>query len=127
MVVCEVDFALGWVHFITDSELLVVCDDEPSNLISRAADIEDQNTQIIWKMSDHDEEDLQSVMYIKEATMMDNKAQAVAPEERHTHLINTVLMALCLIIVTALLGLAARALAIEIAAASNLVRTVSVA
>ena len=102
--------------FIADSGLLVVWDDEPSNLISRAADIEDQTTQIIWKMSDHDEEDFQSIMYNKEATMMDNEAQAVAPEERPTHLMNTVLVALCLIIVIVLLGLAARSLATEISA-----------
>ena len=102
--------------FIADSGLLVVWDDEPKNLVSRAADIEDQTTQIIWKMSDHDEEDFHSIMHKKEATMMDNEAQAVAPEERPTHLMNTVLVALCLIIVIALLGLAARSLAIEIAA-----------
>jgi len=101
--------------FIADSGLLVVWDDEPGNLISRAADIEEQTTQIIWKMSDRDEEDFQSMMHQnKEATMMDSEAQAATFEERPTHLINTVLVALCLIIVIVLLGLAARSLAVEI-------------
>jgi len=108
--------------FIADEGLLVVWDDEPQNLLNRATDIEEQTREIIWKMSDADEDQFQDMITKKEATFMDDEAQIIAPEARPTHLMNTILVAFCLIIVIVLLGLAARSLAQEIAVDKSYIR-----
>lgn len=108
--------------FIAESGLLVVWDDDARNLVNRAEDIEAQTRQIIWQMSGDDEDEFQDIMHNKEAIMMDDEAQAVAAVERPTHLMNTILVAFCLIIVIVLLGLAARSLASEIAVDKGYIR-----
>lgn len=101
--------------FIAEHGLLVVWDDDAQNLVKRAAEIEEQVRQIIWRLEDDNTSGFRDVMYTKEKALSDNEAQAPGPEDRPTHLINTVLVAQCLVIVIVLLGLAARSLAVEIA------------
>lgn len=108
--------------FIQDIGLLVVWDDEPQNIINRAAQIEEQTRDIVWKMNDLNQDEFKEVMYNKEVITKDNEAQVVAPHERPTHLQNTILVAFCLIIVIVLLGLAARSLAYEVAYDKSYVR-----
>lgn len=76
---------------------------------------------IVWKMDEADEDTFQNTMY-KEAFVEDKELQAPAPTDRPTHLMNTVLVAFCLIIVIVLLGLAARSLATEISVDKNYIR-----
>lgn len=108
--------------FIAESGLLVVWDDDARDLLNRAEVIEYQTRQIIWQMNDNDDYQFQDVMYNKEGVLMDDEAQVVAPAERPTHLMNTILVAFCLIIVVVLLGLAARSLASEIAVDKSYIR-----
>lgn len=108
--------------FIAENGLLVVWDDDARHLVKRAEAVEEQTRQIVWQMNDNDDDQFQDVMYNKEGVLMDNEAQVVVAAERPTHLMNTTLVAFCLIIVIVLLGLAARSLATEIAVDKNYVR-----
>ncbi|KAK5090282.1 hypothetical protein LTR05_000454 [Lithohypha guttulata] len=108
--------------FIADLGLLVVWDDDPNNLINRATDIEEQTREIIWQMNEADQDEFHDTMYNNKMMAMDDEAQVAAPQERPTHLLNTILVAFCLIIVIVLIGLAARSLATEIAVDKSYIR-----
>lgn len=105
--------------FLAAEELLIVWDDNASNVIKRAKAIEAALTELVWGDPDQeDEEEAQD----KKDEHLDPESGDPIPEERPTNLINTILVAFTMIIVIVLLGLAARSLAVEIAVDRNFTR-----
>lgn len=108
--------------FVASEELLIVWEDNVSNLIKRAKAIEAALTDLVW--GDPEEEDEEGIQEKKQEHDLDPESGDPIPEQRPVHLINTTLVACTLIVVIVLLGLAARALAVEIAVDRNYMRLI---
>ena len=106
--------------FLAAEELLIVWDDNASNLIARAQAIESALTELVWGNPDDEEDEEEEDE--KNEHQLDPESGDPIPEERPTNLINTILVAFTLIIVIVLLGLAARSLAVEFAVDRSFVR-----
>ncbi|KAK3950370.1 glycosyl transferase family group 2-domain-containing protein [Pseudoneurospora amorphoporcata] len=99
--------------FIASEGLLVVWDDDALHLIPRAAEIESELMQLVWKTGEAGEiED--KVNPIVGATEIDEESGEAKPEARPIHLLNTYLVSITLAVVTVSLGSAWRQLAIEV-------------
>jgi hypothetical protein len=104
--------------FIASEALLVVWDDDASNLVARAKAIEFELMQLVWQTGDlgdplevFDEKGSPRVSQYD----VDSESGVMVPEQRQTNLLNTILVAFTLIIVTTLLGLGCRSLMVEVA------------
>lgn len=100
--------------FIASDSLLVVWDDNPSNVVKRAATIENELMQLVWRTGEAGEED-ETINEKDKSIAIDLELGELFPEIRPTNFLNTILVAFTLIIVVTLLGLACRSLATEIA------------
>ena len=103
--------------FIASEALLVVWDDEASNLVERAKAIESELMQLVWKTGQpgEDDETLNEKALGYAGSDNDEESNVAKVEDRPTHLMNTILVAWTLIIVITLLGLGCRSIAIEMA------------
>jgi hypothetical protein len=106
--------------FVAAEELLIVWDDNASNLINRAQAIESALTELVWGNPDNEEDEEEQDE--KDKQQIDPESGDPIPEQRPTNLINTILVACTLVIVIVLLGLAARSLSVEIAVDRNFTR-----
>ena len=109
--------------FIAAESLLIVWDDDPGNVITRATKIESQLMQLVWQTGDPSGEDEIAIEKSRgsEGTV-DNESGEPILEHRSTNLMNTVLVACTLVIVVVLLGLACRSLATEIGVDGSYIR-----
>lgn len=112
--------------FIRDENLLVVWDDEPTNLIQRANKFEESLLQMIWRDHEEDSETPDDEKEPANATVSEfgNGDSGMAPEEleealvienRPTLLINPTIVGLTVALLVAALGLGWRSLAQEFA------------
>ena len=102
--------------FIASEALLVVWDDDASNVMKRAMTIESDLMELVWHTGEAGEDGQGSnEKGTAMATSLDFESGETVPEYRPTNLMNTILVAFTLIIVVTLLGLAFRSLAMEIA------------
>ena len=97
--------------------LLVVWDDEASNIMRRARAIESELMQLVWQtgLPGADGEIFDDKPSAYAGSDIEAESTQVLSEQRPTHLMNTVLVAFTLVIVVTLLGLGCRSVAIEIA------------
>lgn len=100
--------------FVASEALLVVWDDDASNLIIRAKAIESELMQFVWQVESGEDVPEEKDIHMGEQET-DAETGEVRPEDRQTNLLNTILVAFTLIIVTTLLGLGCRSVAIEVA------------
>ena len=102
---------------VATEALLVVWDDEASNIMRRARAIESELMQLVWQtgLPGGDGEMLDDKHSAYAGSDIDAESTQVLSEQRPTHLMNTVLVAFTLVIVVTLLGLGCRSVAIEIA------------
>ena len=100
--------------FIASERLLVVWDDDPSNIVARASSIESELMQLVWQSGQSSEDSL-SIFEKDPGLDRDTEAGVTVSEHRATNLMNTILVAFTLIIVITLLGMAGRSLTVEIA------------
>jgi hypothetical protein len=100
--------------FVASEGLLVVWDDDASNLISRAKAIESELMQFVWQVESGEDPFDEKGVSIHEQEI-DAETGEARPEDRPTNLLNTILVAFTLIIVVTLLGLGCRSVAIEVA------------
>jgi hypothetical protein len=111
--------------FIASEALLVVWDDEPMHLIERAKMIEAELMELVWKTGEPDEESESTAgkkgVAVTEAEI-DMESGNLIPEKRATHLLNTILVAFTIVIVTTMLGAGARELAIEVSVDKSFTR-----
>ncbi|KAK1813789.1 hypothetical protein LTR12_011843 [Friedmanniomyces endolithicus] len=115
--------------FIASDGLLVVWDDESSNLMIRASAIESELMDLIWRTGNAGEEEEEDVNENNEkkpprvtATEVDEESGEFLPEKRPTHLQNTVLVSITLCLITILLGLGFKQIAVEVAGDGNYIR-----
>jgi hypothetical protein len=100
--------------FVASEGLLVVWDDDASNLITRAKAVESELMQFVWQVEAGENPSEEKNFRICEQEV-DAETGEVKPEDRPTNLLNTILVAFTLVIVVTLLGLGCRSVAIEVA------------
>ncbi|EXJ79453.1 hypothetical protein A1O3_08955 [Capronia epimyces CBS 606.96] len=108
--------------FIASESLLVVWDDDPSNVVKRATTIEAQLMELVWHSGEAGDDDNTYNEKDGGAQGTIDTESGAAPDLRPTNLMNTVLVAFTLVIVVVLLGLACRSLATEIAVDGSCLR-----
>lgn len=111
--------------FIASEALLVVWDDDAMHLIQRAKAIESELMELVWKTGEPDDEEAAgaekkgpNVAVVE----IDEESGAILPQNRPTHLLNTILVAITLVLIVAVLGAGFRELAIEVAVDTNYIR-----
>ena len=121
--------------FIAQESLLVVWDDDPLNIISRAAQIESELMHLLWAPPvDDAETDVEKKSVpgggaVEETIqeVKDEESGEIANEHRPTVLLNTILVSLTLMTICIVLGAAFRSIGIEIAVDRNYFRMIFVA
>lgn len=113
--------------FLAAEGLLIVWDDVANNLMDRAKNIEEELIQLIWSLDNQNEEvdekaDHPSKAPHVTATEVDSESGAPVPQSRPTHLLNTILVTLTIILIITLLGAGFREVAIEVDVDHNYVR-----
>jgi hypothetical protein len=99
--------------FIASEALLVVWDDDPMHLMERARMIERELMELVWIAGEgEDDDEVPKGPQVTEIKV-DEETGRILPEKRTTNLLNTVLVAFTIIIVTTMLGAGFRELAIE--------------
>ncbi|KAK5169409.1 uncharacterized protein LTR77_005384 [Saxophila tyrrhenica] len=107
--------------FIAAEGLLVVWDDDATKLMERGRAIEAELMDLVWKAADPMKEDESAAGEGNEkkpprvtAIEVDDESGEVLPEKRPTHLMNTILVAFTLTLITVMLGAGFRQIALEI-------------
>ena len=108
--------------FIASDGILVVWDDDAKNLIPRGKEIESELMQLIWRTGDAQLEQQEVENEKGEGKALRVTAQEVdeetgvpLPEERPTHMQNTVLVSITLTLIICMLGAGWRQIVVEIA------------
>lgn len=104
--------------FIASEALLVVWDDDANHLMERAKTIESELMDLVWRAGDDETHDDEGVLRKGPAVVaeeIDEESGKILPENRPTHLQNTVLVSLTLVLIITLLGSGFRQVATEIA------------
>ncbi len=103
--------------FLAEEQMLVVWDDDALHLIQRAKAIESELMELVWKTGEPDEVEeggaAKKGPKVSELEI-DEESGAILPQNRPTHLLNTILVAFTLILIVTVLGAGFRELAIEI-------------
>ncbi|KAF2798522.1 hypothetical protein K505DRAFT_346522 [Melanomma pulvis-pyrius CBS 109.77] len=111
--------------FLAGEALLVVWDDEPTNIISRARTIEDELMELVWKTGepeDAEEEPEKRKGHAVVEVEIDEESGQAKPENRPTHIMNAVLVCFTLMIITIMLGAGFRQIVIEILVDKGMIR-----
>ena len=112
--------------FIADSSLLVVWDDDPLNIVSRAKQIESELMQLVWKVPTGEDEDegreAKPSNLAVEEVVDEETGEMCYRERRPTMLMNTILVAFTLMLIFLMLGAGYRQIAIESAVDGNYLR-----
>ena len=120
-------FKHQFAAFIRNQGCLVVWDDEPEHLVSRAAELESLILATIWNGDEMEEmeekrENVPVNVVRVEDSEKDNDLEAMAPEPRSIGLWNPTMVAGTLTLMCSALGLGIRSLALEIAADGTYLR-----
>lgn len=114
--------------FVASEAILVVWDDDALHLIQRAKAIESELMELVWQTGEPEESDEGPKKGpTVTAVEIDEESGAVMPQQRLTHLLNTVLVAFTLILIVTVLGAGFRELAIEVAVDHGYLRLAFVA
>ena len=110
--------------FIASDALLVVWDDEALHIMERATQIESELMELVWRTGEPTEAEEGQAKKGPNVTEIevDSESGEIIPEKRATHLLNTILVGLTLIIIVVMLGAGFREVAIEIAVDKNMMR-----
>jgi hypothetical protein len=102
--------------FLAAEAILVIWDDEPTNLITRAQTIEDELMSLVWKAgeADDEEESQEKKGPAVVATEIDEESGEIKPENRPTNIQNSVLVGCTMTIIVIMLGAGFREIAMEI-------------
>ncbi|KAI9697389.1 MAG: hypothetical protein M1836_004667 [Candelina mexicana] len=108
--------------FIASEALLIVWDDEATNLIDRAKSIEAELMELVWKTGEPDDEEGGKKGPAVTEVEIDEESGEILPERRPLHLQNTILVAFTLALIVTVLGAGFRELGIEIAVDHGYIR-----
>ncbi|ORY18874.1 glycosyl transferase family group 2-domain-containing protein [Clohesyomyces aquaticus] len=103
--------------FLAAEAILIVWDDEPRHIISRAQAIEDELVELVWKNGELIEEkgSMEKKGPAIFAVEMDEESGQMKPETRPTSIMNSVLIGIAVAIVVVMIGAGFREIAIETA------------
>ncbi|KAK6537028.1 hypothetical protein TWF281_001231 [Arthrobotrys megalospora] len=109
--------------FIAHEQMLVVWDDDALHIVQRAKSIESELMELVWRThedieADNEKKDPNHI----HVEGLDEESGEITLESRPTHLMNTVLVSLTLILVIVTLGAGYRQLAVEIAVDGDFTR-----
>ena len=114
--------------FLAEEQLLVVWDDDAMHLVQRAKLIESELMELVWSTGEPgDEEEGEKKGPQVTEVEIDEESGEIKPQERPTHLLNTILVSITLIIIVVMLGAGFREVAIEIAVDHSMLRVAFVA
>ena len=114
--------------FLAEEQMLVVWDDDALHLIQRAKLIESELMELVWKTGEPEEgEDAPKKGPKVSELEIDEESGAILPQNRPTHLLNTILVGFTLVLIVTVLGAGFRELAIEIDVDSGYTRLAFVA
>jgi len=112
-----------YAAFIVEDKILVVWDDDALHLEERASEILNKMTAMVWRQDKKDEEDVDEKATEKGKDLeIDPETGEISVQHRKTKLLNTILVALTLILIMVVLGAGARELAIECAVDHQMAR-----
>jgi hypothetical protein len=102
--------------FIASEAILIVWDDEATNIITRAKAIEDELMELVWQTGEPEEEEEGEKPKGPKVVEVDidEESGEIKPENRPTNIMNSVLVGFTLLIVTTMLGAGFREIAVEI-------------
>ena len=111
---------------IASEGLLVVWDDDVDNIVRRAEEIEQELIELVWAAGEETESvdeiaKEKNAAYVTTAEVDEESGQA-RPQERPTHLLNTILVGLTLIVVITMLGAGMRSVMTEVLTDGNYLR-----
>jgi hypothetical protein len=119
-------FKHQFAAFIRNQGCLVVWDDEPEHLVSRAAELESSIVATIWNGDEMEEEEKRENVPVDVVPDLDSQKEtdleAMAPEPRSIVLWSPAMVAGTLMLMCSTLGLGFRSLALEIAADGTYLR-----
>jgi hypothetical protein len=119
-------FKHQFAAFIRNQGCLVVWDDEPEHLVSRAAELESSIVATIWNGDEMEEEEKRENVPVNVVPVLDSQKEidleAMAPEPRSIVLWSPTMVAGTLTLMCSALGLGFRSLALEIAADGTYLR-----
>jgi len=109
---------MQFAAFIASEGLLVVWDDDATNLIPRARAIEAELMDLVWLTGtpggeEEEAYDEKKIARVTAAEIDEESGEAI-PETRATHLMNTILVGCTLFLITVMLGAGFRQIAIEV-------------
>lgn len=109
---------------IASTGLLVVWDDDPKNLISRAKHIESELMELAWDQEVTQEKESKSDIKAPKVVVrtIDEETGEFAPEDRPLHLMNCIYVSIVLFIIIALLGTGFRQIALEVKGDGDYIR-----
>jgi hypothetical protein len=105
---------LQFAAFVADEGILAVWDDDPMQVIARAKQIESELMQLVWRQGQPEEDEGEKKAVKVNVAEVDPESGVVLPDQRPTHLMNTVLVAFTLLLITVTLAAGFRQIAIEI-------------
>jgi hypothetical protein len=109
--------------FIAADAVLVVWDDDALHIIQRAKHIESELMELVWRTGETSDEENQKPGKSEEFDIqIDEESGSVIPQARPIHLMNTILVALTLILIVTTLGAGFRQIAAEVAVDGNMIR-----
>ena len=109
-----------YAAFIVEESALVVWDDEPLNICDRASGIVKNMTDMIWSGQQgalKNEKEL-----AVEVLEIDEESGEIVPQQRRIVLLNSIYVALTLVLIVSVLGAGFREIAIEVAVDKNMMR-----
>jgi hypothetical protein len=110
---------LHFAAFLASEGLLVVWDDEASNLVMRARKIEAELMGLVWGVCDTGEKEKSAQVLTAE---VDEESGKALSEVRPTHLFNAFLVMITILLIFLMLGAAARQITIEISVDHHWIR-----
>lgn len=110
--------------FIAADALLVVWDDDAKNIRERAKFIEAELMQLVWQTGEAEEKSIDGATKMPRVVTkdVDEETGKSLPENRPTHLMNTILVSFTIVIIITMLGAGFREVAIETAVDRNYLR-----
>ena len=108
---------LQFAAVVASQGLLVVWDDDPTNLMTRAANIERDLMELIWDSGEPQEGKVKQISEKKGPAVVvldtDEESGELLPEKRPVHLMNSIYVGIVIVIIEAALGAGVRELAFE--------------
>ena len=111
--------------FIASEGILVVWDDETTNIVARAKKIEAELMDLVWKAGEEQEaEDIKEKDSgaVVTTVEVDVESGQVKPQDRATHLLNSILVAITIVLVIVMLGAGFRSVVAELLVDGNYLR-----